>query len=366
MYRMAQPNAPRGPRPRIARPTARHSAQWALTGALLSVLPLFAIGLPVVANQLSERAVATIVAHNLAHAVVADAAVSATARASDAVQAIETERLTQAAITLANGAPEQALEVVERTIAVRDFWVTVEDGDTWESIASAFGHSGSTLAALNPEIDLNALALGQRLLVLRYDDRVGSTSIGTPNRGRLLGGIPMPEGEHWVVRNTHLAFGTAEAVSHMIRGLSHVGETLPGGATPMIGDLSRRHGRRLKRHRSHQSGRDADVAYYFHDHARSLAFTPASPSTMDLERQWALFSYWIERDLVTYIFIDPRLQRALRRYAEAQGVAQAEIDRVFGGDGGRRSGILRYSPGHRDHFHVRFRCAERDERCRDV
>lgn len=361
---MASPNAPLVARPRVARPTARHSVQWAVTGALLSVLPLFAIGLPVVAEQLSESAVSAVVAHNLARAAVVDATLTANARADDAVRAAESERLANRAAALASGAPARALEVIERTVAVRDYWITIGPNDSWESIASAFGHSGTTLAALNPGVDLNALAEGQRLLALRYDDRVGSRSVGTPNRGRLLGGIPMPDGDHWVVRDPHLAFGTAEAVSHMVRGLSHVGETLPGGATPMVGDLSRRHGRRLKRHRSHQSGRDADVAYYFHDAARSEAFTPATPATMDIERQWALFSYWIERDVVTYVFIDPRLQRALRRFAESQGIEASEIDRIFGG--GRSAGILRYSPGHRDHFHVRFRCADRDDRCRDV
>ena len=86
---MASPNAQPVARPPVARPTARHSAKWAVTGALLSVLPLFAFGLPVVAEQLSENAVSAVVAHNLAHAAVVDAALTANARADEAFRAAE-------------------------------------------------------------------------------------------------------------------------------------------------------------------------------------------------------------------------------------------------------------------------------------
>lgn len=344
---------------------------WATLGAIVSVLPLLSVALPVVASDLfvDEAAIAEAAAEEhrqtvgLAVAAAHADAIEAREQATDAANDAWTRML---AAAIADGGPETAIEVAETTIAVREFWVTVGEGDTWESIAAEFGHRGSSLAALNPDVDLNELVPGQRILAHRYDDELGSNSVGAPNYGRLLNGMPMPDGPHWVVRDRHLAFGTAEAVSHLIRGLTYVGETYPGGATPMIGDLSRRRGGRLKRHRSHRTGRDVDVAYYFHDHQRSLSFWHATPRTMDLERQWALFRYWLERDLVTYIFIDPRLQRALYDHAVSIGEDEELVQRAFGRRNVGRDGILRYSPGHRDHFHARFRCAERDTRCREA
>ncbi|MFT5993465.1 MAG: hypothetical protein ACI82G_002469, partial [Bradymonadia bacterium] len=154
--------------------------------------------------------------------------------------------------TLASSAPRIARQVVENTMAAPRVWAEVEDGDTWQDIAARFGHSGTMLATLNPEIDLNVLTPGQRLLVHRWSPDLPSVSVGQPNRGRLLNGVPMPEGQHWRVRDSHLAYGTDYSVSHLMRGLAYVGEQLPGAAVPMIGDLSRQRGGRLKSHRSHR------------------------------------------------------------------------------------------------------------------
>ena len=350
----------------------RHPARVAILVALVAVAPLAALIVPA-AREARARSIAAAeaqAAEERAEAARASVAASRRAVAAAAADALELGvalgHASRSAEQLASGARSRAVGVSEVTVAYRDFWVTVEEGDTWQTIAAAFGHSGSTLAALNPSIDLNVLHPGQRVLAYRYHDALPSVSRGRPNYGRLVRGMPMPDGPHWTVRDRHLAFGTGEAVSHLVRGLSHVGETLPGGARPMIGDLSRRRGGRLKRHVSHRTGRDADVAYYFHDHERSNSFWPAWPSTMDQERQWALFRYWIERDLVTYIFIEPRLQRALYDHATAAGEDPALIERAFGQRRRGRDGILRYSPGHRDHFHVRFRCAEHDWRCGEV
>lgn len=363
------PTAP--PLPPRSRPTV--APAWRALGvAVLAVAPLLLVILPVSqahrarareaeAQRLAaERRAARTLALGAATQGVADAAARAMHEGAAVAHA------TRRAALLGEGARPRAIRVAETTVAYRDLWVTVGPNDTWQSIAAAFGHTGSTLAALNPETDLNHLHPGQRILAYRYHDALPSVSRGRPNYGRLVRGMPMPDGPHWTVRDRHLAFGTGEAVSHLLRGLSHVGETMPGGARPMIGDLSRRRGGRLKRHRSHRTGRDADVAYYFLDHQRSNSFWPAWPSTMDKERQWALFRYWLERDLVTYIFIDPRLQRALYDHAVSLGEDPELLARAFGERNRGRSGILRYSPGHRDHFHVRFHCADHDSRCSDL
>ena len=144
---------------------------------------------------------------------------------------------------------------------------------------------------------------------------------------------------------------------------------MPGAPVVMIGDISRRRGRRFRPHRSHQSGRDVDAAYYILPEAQQQAngygWQRARSSTLDAKRQWRLFRYWIQQDIVTYIFVDRRLQRAMLRHAEHIGEDDEFLATVFQVHPNSEDPIIRYSPGHDDHFHVRFRCEERDTRCRE-
>jgi penicillin-insensitive murein endopeptidase len=61
----------------------------------------------------------------------------------------------------------------------------------------------------------------------------------------------------------------------------------------------------------------------------------------------------ISRTDVQYIFVDRRLQRLLRSYAEAIGEDRAWLESVFDGIPGEPA-IIRHEPGHDTHFHVRF------------
>lgn len=264
---------------------------------------------------------------------------------------------------LARAVSSTAHEVAETTVAYRDLWITTEPGQTWQGIADLYGLSGTRLAEMNPDVDLNRLDAGTRLLVYRYQPRLPSMSRGTASRGRLVNGMPMPEGDHWIVRHTSRAWGTNETISHLIRGFTATAEALPGGGTPLVADISRRRGGRFRPHRSHTSGRDVDVTFYRNDVVSTPQFTRTRRTTLDHARQWYLFKYWIERDLVTYIFVDNRLQRSLYDYAASQGEDPELLAEAFGAPRGR--GILRYSPGHDDHFHVRFVCPSGDPTCRE-
>ena len=256
-----------------------------------------------------------------------------------------------------------AREVADESIARRQLEITIRRGQTWQWVSDTYGISGTQLAELNPTVDMNRLDPGQRLVVYRYHSELPSSSRGSANRGRLVNGMPMPRGEHWVIRNPARSWGTAETISELIRGFTATAEALPGGGTPLVADISRRHGGRFRPHRSHVSGRDADVTYYRRSAPATPFFDRTTRSTLDHARQWYLFRYWIERDQVTYIFIDNRLQRSLYDFARAQGEDPELMEIAFGQP--RGSGVLRYSPGHDDHFHVRFRCADHDAACRD-
>jgi hypothetical protein len=113
----------------------------------------------------------------------------------------------------------------------------------------------------------------------------------------------------------------------------------------------------MRPHRSHRDGRDIDVGYYFKDGRSRRHFARASARTLDLPRTWALFDALLQTNEVEYIFVSYRLQRALARYARAQGVSSARLRRVFQWPRHwrNRRGIIRHERGHRDHFHIRFK-----------
>jgi hypothetical protein len=342
-----------------------HSIVTAVFVALFLGAPLSAISLQGALQQAEARAASVADRARAGQAIrtAAQFVVGAQSEAALVARAtLESELVAARAPELANALRATATEVAETTVAYRELWVTVDEGQGWQEFADVYGLSGTRLAALNPEVDVNSLDPGTRLLVYRYQPRLPSMSRGVASRGRLVNGMPMPEGEHWLVRNATRSWGTDETVSHLIRGLSSTAEALPGGGRPLIADISRRRGGRFRPHRSHTSGRDVDVTYYRSDIVSTSLFTRTRRHTLDHARQWYLFKYWIERDLVTYIFIDNRLQRSLYDFAASQGESRELLALAFGEPRGR--GILRYSPGHDDHFHVRFVCTSADLTCR--
>ena len=242
---------------------------------------------------------------------------------------------------------------------------TINEENSLSSVSTEFSLSIRQLATLNEDLDLNNLAPNEEILVAQFDPTDPSRSHGRPNRGRLINGVPMPDGPYWIVRHRNEAYGTWYTLVHLVRGYSLVGEHFPHTDPILIGDLSNRRGRRMRPHRSHQSGRDVDITYFLtEDVELSDRFIRASRDTLDYERQWALFSYWITLDVVTYIFMDRRLQRALYRWAIANGVDKNYLSRALEASPISDHPVIRHARGHADHFHVRFKCNyQTDIRC---
>jgi hypothetical protein len=124
-----------------------------------------------------------------------------------------------------------------------------------------------------------------------------------------------------------------------------------------IGDLSREGGGAFKPHRSHQSGRDADIAFYTKGANPVSGMRPTTRATLDVPRTFALLRGWLERDEVEFIFVDYRLQQPLYEYARDKArIPQDKLDQWFQYPRGRsaRPGVVRHLGGHADHLHIRF------------
>jgi penicillin-insensitive murein DD-endopeptidase len=215
-----------------------------------------------------------------------------------------------------------------------------------------------------------------------------SASLGTHADGALRAPVMLPMGgdgytvpSHWRPRNSN--FGTEELVGLLVRSARAVDEQLPGGVVA-IGDLSRRGGGASIEHKSHRSGRDADIFYYALDEAgrpaapgeamlrfnaegRAIRWSPARGEKppnrsvpryhFDTKRNWALVRALIvdPGTEVQWIFIQHNLAALLFREAVASGDDPAVLARA--------AYVLREpsdAEPHDDHMHIRVYCDARD------
>jgi murein endopeptidase len=178
---------------------------------------------------------------------------------------------------------------------------------------------------------------------------LGPISLGYPNGGALFNGIQMPNGDGWELQDPAHAWGTRETIDDLTACIEKVRATFPGTGPLAIGHLSGRRGGRLSPHVSHQSGRDADVGYYYLD--GSPWYTFARASNLDRPRTWALVRALVTETDVEYVFMDRSVQRLLKDYAISLGEDRAWLDEIF--EGGTRP-VIHHVKGHGTHLHVRF------------
>ena len=221
-------------------------------------------------------------------------------------------------------------------------------------------------AAPEPSSRPGAVASGTEDLLgeaRRDPGSLGPLSIGTPDSGLLLNPVPFPAGSFWTVRDPRESWGTDETVAYVTTAIESVEARYPGSPRVVIGDLSDPEGGRLKRHRSHQAGRDADVGFYY---ARGEVdtFLLARRKDLDLRRDWALVRAFLTETDVDRIFVDRSIMSLLYAEALEEGEERAWLDDVFGRADDK--GVIQHVPRHKDHFHVRFYNPRAQERGRVV
>ncbi len=180
---------------------------------------------------------------------------------------------------------------------------------------------------------------------------LGSMSFGTATRGGLLNGVRLSEDPHWTLIDPLNTWGTTETVEYLTAAVATVFEEYPDSHALFIGDISRKRGGYIKPHISHQSGKDVDISYFYAKNPEWYA--RASAYNLDRARTWAFIRALLVQTDVHLIFIDRRVQRLLRSYAEAIGEDRDWLDSLFIGAPGQPS-IIRHEPGHDTHMHVRF------------
>ena len=245
-------------------------------------------------------------------------------------------------------------------------WTVPSDGMDLKELAKTWGVRERALRALNPELR-GELHAGQKVVVFKPDDEHPTQSVGSPNRGRLRHGIPLPEGSYWTLREHRgHVFGTRNTIEALLKAFNAYGATHPDGPPVPIGDISARRGGRLFPHASHRTGRDVDIGYVMSPEDRGDRYWGhANAENFDVEKNWTLVKALIDTGEVQQIFMSVRLQRLLLPKAR-QELPDEEVARWFRAANPDYStpSIIRHWRGHRDHMHVRFVCEDGNDRCR--
>jgi penicillin-insensitive murein DD-endopeptidase len=213
-----------------------------------------------------------------------------------------------------------------------------------------------------------------------------SISVGKASNGYLVDAARLPDkGEGFMTREIWLArenrYGTDELVD-LITGVARRLAPQMKGTKLVIADMSSKHGGSGREnsafHRSHQSGRDADLLYYMRD-AQGQPFEAdtmhvfdgrgrardKSGLTIDVPRTWLLVKELVAAPEapVQFIFMyEPIAQLLLAHAAEigepAPVIAKARLALKQPGDSAR----------HDDHLHVRVYCSrgDREYGCTDM
>jgi len=182
---------------------------------------------------------------------------------------------------------------------------------------------------------------------------LGSLSIGSPGGALLLNGVAMPAGPRWDIRAAENAWGTAETITSIETAIDKVHAVFPDAPPLTIGDISDANGGRLKRHASHQGGRDVDLGFYYKG-GQGQGFATGTAANLDLPKNWTLIRALVTETDVEVIFLDTRIQRLLYNYALSISEDKAWLDRVFQFTRGYRDARICYERNHRNHYHVRF------------
>ncbi|HLV68634.1 MAG TPA: penicillin-insensitive murein endopeptidase [Polyangiaceae bacterium] len=197
-----------------------------------------------------------------------------------------------------------------------------------------------------------------------------SLSVGSPAHGFQLRAKRLRSNEHLLIKtgSEKKAFGHPALVLMLQRSARQMAREAPG-ARLLVGDLSSEFGGFLPGHKSHQSGRDADVGFFVVDRdgnpktlRKFVAFDAkgrarnGSGLRFDDYRNWLLVQMWLrdERAAIQHVFVAAHLRRRLLEFAKAR-----PLFKKYAPAAARLLRQPRNSSPHDDHFHVRIHCPER-------
>jgi murein endopeptidase len=247
---------------------------------------------------------------------------------------------------------------------------TVVAGDTLGKIARSYDTSVDDVRLRN-RLKGNLIRPGQVLAVAPGTSGRGrpllGQSVGKAYNGKLVNPSLLPRSRAYFRRRPQRAWGANYVVHQVRKAAELVRRRHPKVHRLSIGDISDRDGGQISEHRSHQSGRDVDVGFYFKRKPKTYPehFVRATKATLNFDATWLLLKtfaasaespHGVERIYMSY-----ETQKMIYDLAAAKGVSKKLLGKLFQYPNG--GGLIRHEPGHDAHFHVRFKCPKGDKSC---
>jgi hypothetical protein len=256
----------------------------------------------------------------------------------------------------------------------------VREGDTWGSIAADFRVDTKDLHGFNYRV--KELEPGQTLLMWfdpavpwtvgrgigplpnRRLVRADSRSKGTPQKGRIENGVALPDSADYTRRSERMMYGSSNTIRAMQAAFASFRYETGYEGEIIIGSISLKRGGRFRPHKSHQSGRDADIR---------LPLLPSvpdwrepAPEEIDWLAAFELVEALIETGEVETIFLVSELQRNLYEAGRALGRTHEQLATIvtYPREPGKPAAVVKHSKGHDQHIHVRFACGDDEPKCK--
>jgi len=191
-------------------------------------------------------------------------------------------------------------------------------------------------------------------------------SIGNPDKGSLRCGERLTKGYGYRVAESDYAWATKETITLIQYAASATLIMFSDAPDLLIGHLSSKNGGKLLGHISHQSGRDVDVGFYHKDGKYHRTFFNAEDETLDVLKTWYFLETLLLTNRVKLMLLDWDVQRLFYQYLYPV-YPKNKLDEwlQYPRPPEVRVGIIRHSPSHKDHVHIRFICPENDRECVD-
>jgi penicillin-insensitive murein DD-endopeptidase len=245
--------------------------------------------------------------------------------------------------------------------------------------AGALVFAVSNRRAVDAELELRADAVPDAADASKPDAtkaRATPESVGTPANGSLVDGARLPgSGPGFEVLAAHQGRGLVYGTDELLAVVTEVGAALAQDRrTLLVGNLSAAAGGPIRHSKSHQSGRDVDLAFCYQDGEGA----PATPPDfvvldknvkarhlgleLDVPCTWRIVATAMsaERAEVQHIFVSLAVERALIRHARSQKTPDDDVEAAI-----RLLSQPRGSESHDDHMHVRVACPATSDACSD-
>src|SRR5262249_2519859 len=156
---------------------------------------------------------------------------------------------------------------------------------------------------------------------------LGCISVGFADEGRLINAQQLAVSDGWTVVSPTRAWATQETLDYLVAALKEVRRLHPNAPPLRVNQMSAQDGGYLPPHKSHQSGRDVDLAFYYR--VAPPTRTRDRYRFIEPELNWALIKALVTQGDVQLILVDRKVQKVLYDYAFRSGENKEWLDALF-------------------------------------